>query len=156
MWPPAKVMAAIATLERPEVDGMRWTTEDQWHATLRFLGEYDVDEATEALATVVADVTTAVMGPVTARFGQRILQVPVAGLDDVAEAVAVAFGPEERPFNGHLTLARARERRGVDLRPFCSVPLAGEWAVDEITLVASQFNPKGARYEIVESFPLGS
>lgn len=156
MWPPAEVMAAIAALERPEVDGMRWTTEDQWHATLRFLGEYDVDEATETLATVVADVTTAVMGPVTARFGQRILQVPVAGLDDVAEAVAVAFGPEERPFNGHLTLARARERRGVDLRPLCGVPLAGEWPVDEITLVASQLNPKGARYEVVERFPLGS
>ena len=149
MWPPADVVTAIAALERPEVDGLRWTTEDQWHVTLKFLGEADLDDATARLATVVAEPTTAVMGPVTARFAQRIVQVPVAGLDDAAEAVAVAFGPEERPFNGHLTLARARERRGVDLRPFCGVLLAGEWPVDEITLVASELNPKGARYEVV-------
>ena len=130
-WPPADVVAAIAALERPEVTGLRWTTEDQWHVTLRFLGEYDIEEATDALAPVVAERTSAVMGPVTGRFGQRILHVPVAGIDDAAEAVAVAFGPEERPFNGHLTLARARERRGVDLRPFCGVPLTGEWPVED-------------------------
>ena len=149
VWPTAEVVAAIASMQRPEVEGLRWTTEDQWHVTLRFLGEADIDHATAALSSVAAAPTTAVMGPWTGRFGRRIVHVPVAGVDEVAAAVAVAFGPEERPFNGHLTLARARDRRGVDLRPYCDVPLAGEWPVDEVTLVASRLNPKGARYEVV-------
>ena len=150
VWPPAEVVAAIAALERPEVEGLRWTTEDQWHITLRFLGDYDVDEATETLATVVAEPTTAVMGPVTGRFGQRILQVPVVGVDEVAEAVAVAFGPEERPFNGHLTLARARARRGTDLRSLTGAPLAARWTVEDVCLIESHLHPRGARYELLQ------
>jgi RNA 2',3'-cyclic 3'-phosphodiesterase len=154
VWPPADVGASIAALARPEVDGLRWMTEDQWHVTLRFLGECDVDDAMAALSTVDAALTTAVMGPVTGRFARRVLHVPVAGLDEVAGRVItktkrVGKPPEPRPFNGHLTLARSRERRGVDLRPLTGVPLAGEWPVDEVTLVVSQLHPKGARYEIV-------
>jgi 2'-5' RNA ligase len=155
VWPPADVVADITALARPAIDGLRWTTEDQWHATLRFLGDADVDDATARLAGIDATSTVAVMGPVTDRFGQATLHAPVAGLDALAEAVAAAFGPEDRPFRGHLTLARARPRRGVDLRPLCGVPLAGEWPVDEVTLVASELHPKGARYEIVARQPLG-
>jgi 2'-5' RNA ligase len=140
------VVDAIAALERPAIDGVRWTTEDQWHVTLCFLGEADVDMATAALATVVASPTTAVMGPATDRFGQTTLQVPVTGLDDLAGAVTTAFGPQDRPFRGHLTLARAR--RG-DIRGLCGVPIAGEWPVDEVTLVATELHPKGARYTVV-------
>lgn len=154
VWPPADVVASLAAMPRPDVDGLRWTTEDQWHVTLRFLGEGAVDDAGAALKTVDAPATTAVMGPATGRFGRRILHVPVAGLDDVAAAVWSALGPEDRAFNGHLTLARARDRRGVDLRGLCDVPLAGEWRVDELTLVASHLNPKGARYEVVDRVPL--
>ena len=36
--PPAAVLDQIAELTRPEIEGLRWTTRDQWHATLRFLG----------------------------------------------------------------------------------------------------------------------
>ena len=154
VWPSAAVVDAVRGMPRPETDALRWTTEDQWHVTLRFLGEAEVDGVALALAGVDAPATTAVMGPVTGRFGRRIVHVPVSGLDDVAAAVWSALGPEDRPFTGHLTLARARDRRGVDLRPYCGVPIAGEWRVDEITLVASHMSPKGARYEIVERFPL--
>lgn len=155
VWPTADVMARIAALDRPVVDGMRWTTEDQWHVTLRFLGDAGGDEATAALARVDASRTTAVMGPATDRFAHAILHAPVAGLDDLADAVALAFGPEDRPFRGHLTLGRARDRRRtVDLRPLCGVALAGEWPVDEVTLVASELHPKGARYEVVARQPL--
>ncbi len=159
VWPSADLVVSIASLDRPEIERLRWTTEDQWHITLRFLGDCDVDDAAAALSSVVAAPTTAVMGPVTDRFGRRVLQVPVAGLEDIAGRVVnktkrVGRPPERRPFHGHLTLARARDRRGVDLRPFSDVPLAGEWPVDEVTLVASQLHPKGARYEVVGRHPL--
>jgi 2'-5' RNA ligase len=147
-------MASVAALDRPVIDGLRWTTEDQWHVTLRFLGEADVDDATATLSRVDAARCVAVMGPVTGRFGQATLHAPISGLDGLADAVTAAFGPEERPFSGHLTLARARQRRGVDLRPLCNVPLAGEWPVNEVTLVGSELHPKGARYTVLHRVAL--
>jgi 2'-5' RNA ligase len=160
VWPAEDVFQAIARLPRPDVEGLRWTTPDQWHVTLRFLGECDVDAATEALSTVSASATEAVMGPTTGRFGRRILHVPVAGLDEVAVAAIAATStvgvpPEDRPFNGHVTLARSR-RGDSDLRPLAGQPLAGCWPVTEVTLVASQLHPHGARYETVVTVPLAT
>jgi len=150
----------IAELPRPEVDGLRWTTRDQWHVTLRFLGSAELDDASAALRSVSARATTAVLGPETGRFGKRVLHVPLAGLDAVAEAVVVATQrvgkpPERRAFSGHLTLARARDRRrGVDLRPLVGVPVQAEWPVSEVCLVESHLSSKGANYEVVETVSL--
>ena len=123
VWLPDDVLDLIAALPRPEVDGLRWTTRDQWHVTMRFFGAVELDEAVEALRRLSAPPTTAELGPEVGRFGRRILHVPVDGLERVAAAVvdttaAVGRPPEDRPFAGHITLARARDRRrGVDLRP---------------------------------------
>lgn len=115
--PPAEVVDALRALPRPPRRGLRWTSPSQWHVTLRFLGEVD-DPAgvASAVATVPhrtrAGRPVAQLGSETAWFaGRRVLQVPVAGLDDLAAGVAGAtasFGPEGGPaFTGHLTLARA-------------------------------------------------
>ena len=37
VWPPDDVLDRLAVLPRPEVDGLRWTDQDHWHVTLRFL-----------------------------------------------------------------------------------------------------------------------
>jgi 2'-5' RNA ligase len=162
VWPPPDVLALVADLPRPEVAGLRWTRPDQWHVTLRFLGSVeDVDGVLAALSDVDAAAVEAVLGPATGRFGQRVLHVPVEGLDEVAAAVVAAtagFGepPEDRPFSGHLTLARVADRRGprVDLRPLAGVPISAAWPVEDACLVESRLSPKGARYEVVERFPL--
>jgi 2'-5' RNA ligase len=158
VWPSTEVLDAIAEFERPEVKGLRWTTPDQWHVTLRFLGECDVDDARGAFRSIEADVVDVTMGPTTARFGRRILHVPTEGLLSVATATVGATAelghpPDQRPFAGHITLARSR-RGDTDLRPFTGLPLAGHWTAAEVTLVASHLGPGGARYEIVESLPL--
>lgn len=151
----------LAGLERPDVDGLRWTTAEQWHVNLRFLGDADELAAREAFARIgVDDPPTAVLGPVTGRFGRRVLHVPVAGLEGLAAATVdatahVGLPPDPRPFAGHVTLARAKERRGADLRPLAGVPVAGRWAVAEVTLVASRLGGWGpARYEVVERLAL--
>ena len=41
VWPPYEVVNSIAALERPPLPGLRWTTPDQWHVTMRFLGDVD-------------------------------------------------------------------------------------------------------------------
>lgn len=148
---------------------MRWTTEQQWHVTLRFLGSVDesaVPNVVAALAAAAAATATpvpVVMGPMTDCFGSAILHVPVSGLDELATQVneaTAAFGepPDPRPFHGHLTLARSgnRRRRGPNLRRFADQPCSGAWVVEDITLVCSRPHRDGVRYEIVQRTPLGS
>lgn len=136
--PPSEILDVVAGLERPAVDGLRWTGPEQWHVTLRFLGRVDaVDEAVRALARLHAVPTEARVGPVVGRFGQHVLSVPVQGLDGVAAAVDVATEdvgepPEDRAFAGHLTLARVAKAARVDLRRLTGRPVAGRWAVDEV------------------------
>ena len=149
----------LAGLPRPQIPGLRWSEPDKWHVTLRFLGQADPAAATEAFRRIDAGAAGAVLGPATGRFGDRVLHAPVHGLEDLAAATVAATAgvgepPGERPFAGHVTLARARGRRGVDLRPLVGVPVAARWAVHELTLVASHPGPGGSRYEVVEALPL--
>ncbi|MDQ3680078.1 MAG: RNA 2',3'-cyclic phosphodiesterase [Actinomycetota bacterium] len=160
VWPPPEVVDALAGLERPQVDGLRWTTAEQWHVTLRFLGHVDEVAATEAFGSISGKGATAEMGPATGHFGRRVVHAPVAGLEDLAAATVAATGgvgepPDSRPFAGHITLARARHRRGLDLRALAGAPLTGRWAVDEVTLVASLPGGRGpVRYQVLETLPL--
>jgi len=160
VWPPADLVAALAGLDRPERSGVRWTTPDQWHVTLRFLGSMqDAEDGKRALTRVAPvagpDEPVAVAGPTVVRLGPSILCVPVAGLEDLAAAVVAATAglgepPPERSFRGHVTLARAK--RGVDVRALAGQSFSAEWPVSEVTLVASETRPSGARYRVVAGY----
>ncbi len=163
VWPPEEVLDAVAALSRPAVDGVRWTGREQWHVTLRFLGSVGDDEAA-AVASSLRGVdgvgaVEAELGPAVGRFGNRVLQVPVAGLGDVAArvvALTVALGrpPEDREFSGHLTLARVAKSRRVSLGRLAGEAVSGRWTVGEVCLVESHLAPTGARYEVLGRFPL--
>ena len=161
VWPPDEVLDLLATLDRPEVKGLRWTRRDQWHVTLRFLGPVpDVAPVTEALSGLALSAAEAVLGPAVDRFGRRILHVPVAGLDAIAAGVVGATTglgrpPEDRPFAGHITLARVADRARVDLRPLAGSAIEARWRADALCLVESRLSPAGARYEVVRRFPFG-
>jgi len=157
VWPPPDVVGRLGALARPAVDGLRWTGPEQWHVTLVFLGACELDATRAAFrrASLPPGPVTARVGPATGRFGRRILHLPVAGLDDVAASVrAVVPGDDDRPFHGHLTLARARDRRGVDLSSVVGVPLDASFPVHEVTLVASHLGRGPARYEVVDRLEL--
>lgn len=167
VWPPADVVSslqsAVAALrDVPGAGALRWTAPEQWHVTLRFFGQTGFDEAGAAFRSVVLPPgpVEVEVGPTTGRFGRRVLHVPVVGLNGLATSVVDATAgvgqpPDDRPFAGHLTLARARDRRGADLRPWCGAPVAGQWIVDELTLVWSRTDRDGATYEVVDRLPLG-
>jgi RNA 2',3'-cyclic 3'-phosphodiesterase len=152
VWPPAHVVSLLRSLDRPHRRELRWTTEDQWHVTLRFLGEADP----EPVAAVLREALTGlgardvVLGPVTRRLGRSVLMVPVAGLDEVAAAVPF---PADKPFTGHLTLARARQRASIPTA-LAGAPVSAGWRVDSVALVGSTLAPGGAVYQDVEVFPL--
>jgi 2'-5' RNA ligase len=165
---PADVTALVRNLPRPELASLRWTTEDQWHITLRFLGEVEEPAAVaEALRGVPAalrasgdDEIDVLLGAATAWFrGRRILHVPVAGLDALAAAVAAATGtwgmPADDPPNAHhLTLARVRQR-ATGPANLAGTLISAEWTVDEFALMSSTLVPGGSRYGVVARFPLG-
>jgi len=162
VWPPAGVLDSIEALDRPEVAGLRWTRRDHWHVTLRFLGSVpDVQPVTAALEAVAPSVAAAeaVLGPAVERFGRWVLHVPVSGLDRVAAAVVAATTeigrpPGDRPFAGHVTLARVSEKVSVDLRPLAGAPVEGRWPVTEVCLVRSDLSGPAPRYEVEAAFPL--
>jgi RNA 2',3'-cyclic 3'-phosphodiesterase len=157
------VVAAVAGLERPDLPAVRWTRQEAWHVTLRFLGGVapdDVPAVAAALGALRSQApAVAELGPVTRRLGRSVLVLPVAGLDEVAAAVdaalaAAAVGREERPFRGHLTVARARGRVSLP-RGLSGTPLAGRWVVDEVTLVESVLHGvRGSDYVVRERVPL--
>ena len=165
VWPPAPLVEQLQRLERPERKGLRWTTQDQWHVTLRFLGRVDDDaggplrDALDATAASVRQAPEAVAGPRPGALGPAVWVLPVEGLAEVAGAVGAAtasFGepPPDGPFHGHLTLARARQpaaRRGLP-----APELTASWAVTELTLVQSTLDPDGARYDVVGRWALGA
>ena len=156
---PADVLATVARLDRPDVPGVRWTTADQWHVTLRFLGEVeDPGPVAAALDSAPLAPTRASLGPRVATLGRGVLMVPVAGLDALAGTVVTATAdvgkpPDDRPFRGHLTLARAR--RGASVRGLAGAAVAASFVVEDVRLVRSRLGPGGARYEDVHVRSLG-
>jgi 2'-5' RNA ligase len=154
--PSAAAVAVIERLPRPEAPGVRWLATDQWHVTLRFLGEADPDAAATALAALVAAPAEAVVGPVTRLLDDTVLVVPVAGLDRLAAAVVAATTgvgelPEDRPFVGHLTLCRFREGPPPGA---VGAAVSAAFSVEEVVLARSRTLPGGAVYEVLERFPL--
>lgn len=150
-------------MERPPRPGVRWTTEDQWHVTLRFLGATGA-AAEETLDAALGRVTAmtptleAVAGPGPRALGPGVWVLPVAGLGSLASSIEAATRdlgqpPPRRPYRGHLTLARGR--RPDSLLGLPAAPLAGTWTVREVTLVRSTLSPSGARYQVAGRWALG-
>lgn len=158
VWPPDDVLDLVEALARPGESGVRYTTRDQWHVTLRFLGDCDVDDATAALdgARWPEGHVEAVCGPVVSRLGRDVIVVPVRGLDGLSAAVAAATHDvgdplDPRPFAGHLTVARLRSRGACRI---AGAPFAATFPVTEVALVRSDLQPGGARYETLRTLPL--
>jgi 2'-5' RNA ligase len=171
VWPDVATRQRLAALDLDREKGLRPVGPDRWHVTLRFLGE--VDEAlVPALADALRPAVAGVPGPVECRLGPgtgwftgvRVLQVPAAGLDALAAAVREATLPlvaepaqGEPPFNGHLTLARAKGRRrsGPARGAPAGIPVDASFAVEHVDLVASTPSAGGHVYSTVVEAPLG-
>lgn len=145
---------------------------DNWHLTVRFLGQ--VEQV--ALERVVAELDQIDLGqPFEVALGDlgafpRPAKASVVWLaldsgrerlielNQIAEEAsqAAALAPEERPFAPHLTLSRIRPELDVraDLASYRRVPF--RWTAGELVLYESHLGRGGAVYEPVEKFPFDS
>lgn len=144
---------------------------DNWHLTLRFLG----DATPESADAVTRELNAAPLPPpFVARFGEpgafprparaTVLWLGVAEgaqrLHELASTVEEAarragFPPERRPFAPHLTLSRLRDP--ADLRGVLHrlPPFASPLPVREAILYRSHLGGGPPRYEAAQRFALG-
>lgn len=160
--PPGPVVDQLLRLDRADQPGVRWVPPSQWHVTLRFLGEAELEDAISAVERLdvaragIDDPVVAAVGPRVSRLGRSVRCLPVAGLDPLAAVVRAATAgigdpPDPRPFAGHLTLARLRDRAACGL---AGERLSARFEVHEVELVRSVLGSSGATHEVVATAPV--
>lgn len=146
LHPPAEVIAVLAGLPRVPTPGVTWSAPESWLVKLRPLGhvpEHLVEQLATALAEELAGVPPVhcVLGPATRRLHVQWLGAPVTGLDDLASLVfdaTVGLVPvtHPQPFQADVVLARGRVPAAL-----AGQPVAADWTVDAVALVADRSAP---------------
>ena len=160
---------------RDRLPRAKWVDPENIHLTLLFLGETPEDRI-PILSAKLRD-AFAKHPPLSVRLSgggtfppKRPARVAWIGLeapeelaevqsDAVAAAVeAVGFEPEERPFRPHVTLARCEPNWPRDAVDKFVATFPGEigppFTVDRGVLMQSKLSPRGAKYSVVEAFPM--
>jgi RNA 2',3'-cyclic 3'-phosphodiesterase len=166
----------LARVERDlagQMTGLSWVKPDNMHITIRFLGDLGdsgvrrAGESTRRGAEGHPAFRARLGGPdaFPSLDRPRVLWNGLA--EGGEEAVALAksvnqslkqggFGPPDKPFRPHITLARVRERaRGVDgLRRYAPPPPPEAALLDRIVVMKSDLHPAGSRYTPLEEIRL--
>ena len=166
----AQLQRACARL-RTHGDGLRWSAPESWHITLQFLGNAS-EEQFACLQARLAEVRAL---PVPVRLGELgiferagVLLVkvrPTSELLELQQRIAAAtgkcgFAPEERPYQPHITLARARDKDGRRQLTMLkaqagSDPEFAAFTAQEFLLYESHLGEGGSRYEVRARVGLG-
>ncbi len=168
---PDEVARALATL-RGGLPGARWIDPENYHVTLRFIGDVD-DVVAHEVASLLARVRR---GPFELRFddlrsfGGRKPRALIAALGPAQALLDLqaeherllqraGLEPDGRKFTPHVTLARLREssnRQVADylaLRaPFRSQP----FPVSRFVLFSSRASVGGGPYVVEAAYPLAA
>ena len=153
-----------------EAPGFRWTLAANLHLTVRFIGGIEraaVDEIAGRLDELRLPSFELALGELgTFKRGRlvRVVWLQVrAGADQArelaarveAECVRAGLEPDARPFQPHLTLARARPREGANLpATLTDPPSLPQWKADELVLYSSHLGRAGAVYEPLRKLSL--
>jgi 2'-5' RNA ligase len=160
-------------------DGIRWTRPEQFHYTLKFLGEQPSPRAHRAVESALAlregiprlDTFELALGGLGAFPTAERPSVLWAGATAGAEAltglaarldallVRQGFSRENRLLKAHLTLARVKTyhgeiaaRRALQKLPADAAADLGAFTVDRFVLMQSTLRPEGSQYAVVEEF----
>jgi len=157
----------------------RWARPDQFHLTLRFLGDVPVT-GLEQLKELVNAVCRSAR-PLQLRaegvgffpnpHSPRVVWV---GMDDqtgllvdLQKRIEIAVRPfagksGAEIFAGHVTLGRLKNLKSADARKLAALAQTvkdrsfGEWTADEVEIIRSELSPAGARHTTLAAFRLGA
>jgi RNA 2',3'-cyclic 3'-phosphodiesterase len=155
--------------------GVRWVAPENLHVTLRFLGEVDAGRlgpVREALrvAAAVSDAFAVAVAGLGGFPSLRRPRVLWAGVVEGQEALtrlafrmeealsAAGFPKEERSFQAHVTLGRAKSSAAIRTEPLPDAwagRVFGRFQAREFCLMESRLGPSAPIYRKVETFLLG-
>jgi 2'-5' RNA ligase len=167
-------LAGVIERLRPRIPGARWVEPGSIHLTLEFLGEQDeasvsrLASALEGLSDVPAVAADlAGLGSFPSMRGARVLWAGLRAEGGSLEALAGRVrgvsaalglsGRDDKPFVGHLTLARFRrpaDLAHVELGGQSRDTVVGRCVIDRVILIQSLLRPSGAEYRLVRVVPL--
>lgn len=155
---------------RGGLPGARWIDRENYHLTLRFLGDIDDRDAQEA-AYVLGQVRRASfdlhLEGLTAFGGNkpRAVVASVAPEPALVELQAeqerlmrrIGLAPEPRKFTPHVTLARLRNASSLDVANYLSARgyfRTAPFTVSRFVLYSSRASTGGGPYVVEASYPL--
>ena len=160
-------------------DAVRWTKPEQFHLTLRFLGDVSSDRA----AALKESVHTVCSGRSALRLyaqgvgffpntrSPRVIWVGIndserhlADLQKKIESAVCRFTeePDGENFAGHVTLGRFKRFKRQEIGELTVRAQAmkdqifGGWTAQEIKIIRSELSPEEARYTSLAVFQLGA
>ena len=168
---PPEVAQALSTL-RGGLPGARWIDPENYHVTLRFIGDVDDDIAHE-VESLLGRVRR---GPFELRiegltsFGSKKPRAVVASVEPstaLMEAQAeqerlmqrIGLEPEGRKYTPHVTLARLRDASTRDVAEYLSARghfRSRAFPVSRFVLFSSRASVGGGPYVVEASYPLGA
>lgn len=157
---------------------VRWARRDQFHLTLRFLGDVTTQRAEALIAAVrhacqglpPLQIQAARVGffpdarfPRVVWAGVRDQEDQLPSLQQSIQAATETFTAEkpEAQFTGHVTLGRIKSLRRPQAEKLVKAAAAltdqafGAWTAREIAIIRSELTPTGARHTTLVLVPLG-
>lgn len=176
---PKRLRQRIYSAARPLRDEgfpVRWVEPDDFHMTLKFLGEVrrervpDIERAIAGVAAATAGFATALAGfgafptirrPRVVWIGAEATSELRCLKQDLEWALApLGFDSETRAFHPHVTLGRGKADggagafRGLDVL-MASMTFSSEVRVHTLDLIQTRRTPSGSRYSVVAGARLG-
>jgi 2'-5' RNA ligase len=154
-----------------ELSGVSWVKCENWHITLKFLGEVDAErlpEIVESLARIPVEPMQLCAQEIIYFPRRGPIRVFAAGVGGNAEALCrlhgkiepecaqLGFAPEQREYCPHVTFGRAGRQgrswlglRKVRLDPMFPGPI---FRADHFVLMRSHLGQAGSKYEVLQRF----
>jgi len=152
---------------------VRWTSPEQFHVTLRFIGDVDEERARQyeaALSGVEVPPAQCIPYGLDVLPSRRSPRVLMLGLERTGsimtlyEAVSDVLGseglkPEGRTYRPHVTIARLDDARRESVHAFLQAHEERSYdpfEADQFILYESTLTPEGALHEPVAAYELAS
>jgi 2'-5' RNA ligase len=165
-----KAVADHLSLLRGGLMGARWIDTENYHVTLRFIGDVDMVVAQEAAAELARVHRPEFMlrftgvGPLGTRKHHSVVATieesrPLMELQAEHERILQRIGlpPETRRYTPHVTLARLKGGNAHHIAEYLSVRggfLADSFAVERFVLYSSRNSVGGGPYVVEEAYDL--